>query len=219
MNYDLSHLTADTQDVWGPIQDDEALLLFALCRVMCIKRVVEFGSLAGYSARNFLAAVGPEGAVYSVDDCRDAGLGGPLPKIADNHHLVVKNVANLLPEDIHRKPVELIFFDCHTTEQIAAHETLRNAGLLSEAHILVFHDTGLHGVGTPFEVPEREVKSRHGETGWVHGNCERGLVNYFVKDGYHALHLEPSLHAVSTSGLRVRHGLSILSRFKTLPTR
>lgn len=219
MNYDLSHLNAPTQDVWGPIQDDEGLLLFALCRVMCIRRVVEFGSLAGYSARNFLAAVGPNGAVYSVDDCRDAGLGGELPQLGPNHHRVIKDVVHLMPEDVHNEPVELVFFDCHTTDQIVAYTTLLNNGLLSEAHLLCFHDTGLHGAGTPFEKPEREVVSRYGETGWVHGNCERGLVNMFVMNGYHAVHLEPSLKAVAESGLRVRHGLSILQKFKTLPTR
>jgi predicted O-methyltransferase YrrM len=219
MTYDLSHLTAPNQDVWGPIQDDEALLLYALCRVMCIKRVVEFGSLAGYSASNFLAAVGPSGAVYSVDDCRDAGLGGPLPKLAENHHLVIKAVADLTPEDVHEKRVDLVFFDCHTEDQLIAYNTLHEAGLLRVGHLLCFHDTGLHGPGTPFCKPEREVQNRHEETGWVHGNCERKMVNWFVQCGYHALHLEPSLKAIADAGLRVRHGLSILSKFKTLPTR
>lgn len=220
MNYDLSHLNAATQDVWGPIQDDEALLLFALCRVMCIRRVVEFGSLAGYSARNFLAAVGPNGAVYSVDDCRDAGLGGELPQLGPNHHRVIKGVADLTKEDLHCEPVELVFFDCHTSDQVIAYQMLWDNKLLSEAHLLCFHDTALHGPGTPFHKPEREVKSRYGEIGWVHGNLERTLVNYFVQDEcYHAVHLEPSLKAVAESGLRVRHGLSILQKFKTLPTR
>ena len=220
MNYDLSHLTADTQDVWGPIQDDEALLLFALCRVMCIRRVVEFGALRGYSARNFLAAVGPQGAVYSVDDNRDAGLcGGPMVKLADNHFPVVKNVEDLRPSDVDYFCIDLVFFDCHTPQQLTAFWMLEGSGALSEGHLLVLHDTGLHGKGTPFDKPEREVQSRYGETGFVHGNCERGLVNGFTALGYSALHLEPSLKAVADAGLRVRHGLSILSKFKTLPTR
>ncbi len=219
MNYDLSHLTATTQDVWGPIQDDEALLLYALCRVMCIRRVVEFGSLAGYSARNFLSAVGPKGAVYSVDDCRDAGLGGALPKIADNHYLVIKSVEQLLPDDVHGSPVDLVFFDCHTRLQLRAYLTLKDNGLLSEAHILAFHDTATHGRNSPFARPERQVENRFGDICWVHGNLERELVNYFVEQGYNALHLEPSQEAIHAANLRVRHGLSILQKFKPLPTR
>ena len=54
--YDLSHLTQETHHPGGAIQDDEALLLFAMIRVMHLRRVLEIGGLDGYSARNFLAA-------------------------------------------------------------------------------------------------------------------------------------------------------------------
>jgi predicted O-methyltransferase YrrM len=68
VTYALGHLTqADDQKVGGPIQDDEALLLFSMIRVMRLKRVIEFGGLGGYSARNFLEAVGRDGIVYTVD--------------------------------------------------------------------------------------------------------------------------------------------------------
>lgn len=44
MNYDLSHLTqSKEQDVWGSVQDDEALLLFATIKVMKINTVFEIG--------------------------------------------------------------------------------------------------------------------------------------------------------------------------------
>lgn len=46
--YSLSHLTqADDQRVGGPIQDDEALVLFALIRAMRLKRILEVGGLGG----------------------------------------------------------------------------------------------------------------------------------------------------------------------------
>lgn len=49
MNYDLSHLTQpDHQRVMTPIQDDEALFLYALCRVTQARLVVEFGGGEGY---------------------------------------------------------------------------------------------------------------------------------------------------------------------------
>ena len=38
------------QEVVGPMQDDEALLLFALARTMGVNRVLEVGGLGGFSA-------------------------------------------------------------------------------------------------------------------------------------------------------------------------
>ncbi len=68
LKYDLSHLTQrPNQAVSGPIQDDEALFLFALIRVMLVRRVLEIGGLSGYSATNFTKAVGPLGVVYTID--------------------------------------------------------------------------------------------------------------------------------------------------------
>jgi predicted O-methyltransferase YrrM len=57
--FDLSHLVQPrSQAVGGPIQDDEALLLYAIVRVMRLRTILEIGGLDGYSARNFLKAVG-----------------------------------------------------------------------------------------------------------------------------------------------------------------
>jgi predicted O-methyltransferase YrrM len=54
----LIHLTQDVnQQVGGPIQDDEALMLFAVVRGCRFKRILEIGGLFGYSAKNFCEAV------------------------------------------------------------------------------------------------------------------------------------------------------------------
>ncbi len=56
--YDLSHLIQnENQDVWGPIQDDEALFLYGLIRTARIKTILEIGGLNGYSSMNFLKAL------------------------------------------------------------------------------------------------------------------------------------------------------------------
>ena len=56
--YDFSHLIqSPDQMVNGPIQDDEALMLYAVVRTMRLRRVLELGGLSGYSARNFLSAL------------------------------------------------------------------------------------------------------------------------------------------------------------------
>jgi O-methyltransferase len=63
--YNLRHLTQNSdQAVSGPIQDDEALFLYSLIRVMQMKRILEIGGLGGYSATNFVAAAGPDGVVH-----------------------------------------------------------------------------------------------------------------------------------------------------------
>lgn len=49
------------------MQDDEALLLYAVVRGMRMSRVLEIGGLSGYSTKNFLQAMTPtNGTMY---DC------------------------------------------------------------------------------------------------------------------------------------------------------
>jgi predicted O-methyltransferase YrrM len=85
MNYNLSHLTQNTTKVYGPIQDDEALLLYALIRTMGLKYIVEVGGLDGYSAKNFLRAINNEGKVITIDPNFTNRL-----KITNPKHLSIK---------------------------------------------------------------------------------------------------------------------------------
>src|SRR5437868_1698235 len=55
--FDLSHLSTYDENVIGPIQRDEAVLLFGLIRVLRPLTVVEFGFQVGQSAFNFLRAL------------------------------------------------------------------------------------------------------------------------------------------------------------------
>ena len=59
---DFAHLGRQgwKQGVIGPMQDDEALLLFGLVRASHVCRILEIGGLDGFSARNFLAALRPK---------------------------------------------------------------------------------------------------------------------------------------------------------------
>src|ERR1700675_3250308 len=141
MIYNLSHLTQDDdQSIPGPIQDDEALLLFALIRVTRIKRILELGSAFGYSARNFRAAIGNVGTVYSVD----WGVEVRTQQQTANHVVILKNVADLTPEDLDNEPVDLVFFDCHAYEAcLCAFQNLRRASIIIDKTIFVFHDTNL----------------------------------------------------------------------------
>ena len=81
------------QNVVGPMQDDEALLLFALARTMGVTRVLEVGGLGGFSATNFVAAIacarggGRNAAVYTVDI-------NIVPRIGPYHRTIQSSVRN-----------------------------------------------------------------------------------------------------------------------------
>lgn len=215
MVYSLQHLTQnDDQSTPGPIQDDEALLLFALIRVTHIKRILELGSAYGYSARNFLAAVGQEGTVYSVDwgvevQCQPEDI---------NHVVIIKNVAELTPEDLGNAPIDLVFFDCHAYEaELCVFQTLRRASIITDKTILVLHDTNLwptkdapNTTGADWPEISYEV-----EGGWVFCPPERQLVNDLKEMGYDILNLGTE-RGVHGPHFPYRCGLSIARKFTPL---
>jgi predicted O-methyltransferase YrrM len=127
---------SDDQAVWGPIQDDEALFLFALIRTARMRRILEVGGLDGYSATNFLRATGDSGQVYTVDL-------NPVPKVAENHYPICKNAGDIQPQDVGSEPLDLVFFDCHVyPAQASLFNRLRSAGIITEETVLAWHDTG-----------------------------------------------------------------------------
>jgi predicted O-methyltransferase YrrM len=203
--YPLAHLTQDDrQEVSGPIQDDEALALFALIRCMRMRNVVELGGLAGYSARNFCAAVGPQGRVVTLDLV-------DVPKVADNHVVVVGDATAMDLTKLGEKRFDLVFLDCH---DYAAEWTfvtrLTQAGLIDDDSVIAAHDTNVHpyqSVPWAYQIPE----------GWVHCPVERKLVNDLQKAGYDAicLHSRAETHGPD---MPYRHGLTILKKFRRLGT-
>lgn len=207
VTYNLKHLTqVDEQNIPGSIQDDEALLLFALIRVTRIKRILELGSYPGYSAKNFLEA----GAdVYSVD----WGVDGVTPKLADNHKVVNKNSADITPDDLDNKPIDLVFFDCHAYEaELCAFQTLKKAGIITDKTIFAFHDTNLLANEMSLGYPNisYEVKD-----GWVFCPPERQLVNDFKSMGYDIINLGTG-REVHNMSFPYRCGLSIARKFTPL---
>jgi hypothetical protein len=208
--YNLNHLTQpDAQNNPGPIQDDEALLLFALIRVTRIKRILEFGSYPGYSAKNFCEAIGSDGMVYSAD----WGVDGVTPRVAENHKVIVKNAGDVTPEDLDNKPIDLVFFDCHAYEaELCVFQNLKRAGIITVKTIFVFHDTNLLPSEDALGYPNisYEVKG-----GWVFCPPERQLVNDFKEMGYDILNLETN-RDVHGENLPYRCGLSIARKFTPL---
>jgi predicted O-methyltransferase YrrM len=203
MTYDLSHLTQPPeQRVWGPVQDDEALLLFALCRVMRIRRVIEIGVQHGYSTRNFLAAVGPQGEVVGIDKDHH---GVCLPRFT----LIQADVGSVLPEQI-PWTADLVFFDSHAEDaQKKFYLSMSVAGKISDATVLAIHDTGLHpaGMGQGMAI----------SGGVMHQPAERSFCNWLLDHGWSAFHAHAPLHRLGVD-LPYRHGLTLMAKNQKLET-
>ena len=202
MEYQLSHLSqSPSQEVLGPIQDDEALLLFSIIRTMRLHNIVEIGGLSGYSAKNFSEAI-IDGKIYTVDI-------SPVIKVADNHVVIVKDCKLITKEDIPDK-IDMIFFDAHVyDEQISFYDTLNSNGIIDDSVVLAFHDTNLH--------PHKVCDSYYlpNERGWCHQPVERNLVEYFKNLGFDALCFHTNLTEIT---IPFRHGLTIMKKYKSLHT-
>jgi hypothetical protein len=198
MTYNLKHLVQPSgcDPVFGPIQDDEALLLFAVCRTIGAKRVAEIGFLCGYSAINFLSAVGTDGIVYSVDL-------SPFKTVAPNHIALIKACSDITPEDLDNKPIDLIFLDCHSYDQLDICISLHSSGIILDSTIIALHDTGLHS-------EEYVKKSTRCGGGFIHQQVERDISNRLHELGWSAIHFH-GLH-----GLKVRHGLTLMQKSPVL---
>lgn len=215
VRYNLQHLTQDdAQNKPGAIQDDEALLLFALIKVTRIKRIVEFGGVWGNSAKNFCEAVCAgsnyyDGMVYTVD----WGVEGETPIQGGNHVVITKNVADITPEDLDNEPIDLLFFDCHAYEaSLCAFQNLRRAGIITDKTIFAFHDTNLLPNEMALGYPNISYEV---EGGWRFCPPESQLVNDFKEMGYDIINLHTNAD-VHNPSFPYRCGLSIARKFKPL---
>jgi predicted O-methyltransferase YrrM len=206
VSYDLSHLTQSSdQRVGGPIQDDEALLLYGLIKVMRLRRILEVGGLSGYSATNFLKAVGDTGTVYTVDLT-------PVPRQAKNHRVITKDATLLTPEDVDSKELDLVFFDCHVFRaQMELYFHLRAKKIITQNTVLALHDTNVH------PTPSRRAFQIKGG-GYVHQPVERNMADDFRRLGYDAISFHTKLNRHDAS-LPYRHGLTILRKYQKLAVR
>ena len=215
MKYDFSHLTQPpNQNVGGPIQDDEALLLYSIVRCGRIRRILEVGGLSGYSANNFLKAISWEKdaktAVYTCDK-------KPVKSLAPNHFTFQKSIGDITIRDVHETPLDLIFFDAHVLDpQMAAFNLLREANLITNETIIALHDTGLHS--------DKRAKWSYlitdsdGTKGYVHQKVERQMVNILRRRyGYDSFSAHV-FHGRNDALLPERHGITLMQKYKFMVT-
>lgn len=207
MQYNLSHLNQTTCEVIGPIQDDEALFLYALIKVMGLKYVVEVGGLSGYSAQNFLCAIPSGGKVVTIEPQL-------LIPLADNHNVITKLAHMVTVEDIGLPHIDLIFFDAHEEDsQMTLFHSLCNAKIIDDKTIIVLHDTGTHPVDI-WNLQKLVSDNNHNNAnnGFVHQVPERNMSNSLMDLGYCPLHLAVNNNDLPIDNLTFRHGLTILNK-------
>lgn len=207
VQYSLSHLNQQShQDVWGPIQDDEALFLYSIIRGSRLSRILEIGGLSGYSSTNFIEAMKYDDVdkstcvLYTVDI-------NPIPQVAPNHNIIIKNALHLTPDDMDNKPLDLVFFDCHDIVQLDVYKNLKSNGLITDKTILALHDTNLHYA--PYNRFGHYVEK---DGGYVHQAVERVMVNMFKDIGYDIFKIETD-KTKSNHTLPFRHGITVCQKF------
>ena len=192
--YSFSHLTQDsTQKVWGPIQDDEALMLYSIIRGNRMSRILEVGGLSGYSARNFIEALEytPDGVVYTVDI-------NPVPVMGINHKTIIKDAGELTADDIENKPLDMIFFDCHSEIQWSVFTKFSEQRIITDETVIALHDTNLHW-------------HTGSDVGVVHQPVERNMMTWLKNLGYNVFSIRTTRDKHSDA-FPFRHGLTVCQR-------
>lgn len=215
VKYDLSHLTqVQSQNVFGPIQDDEALLLYSIIKTSLFKYIVEIGALEGYSAKNFCKAIPNDGKVLSIDI-------NPVNKIDDKHIVLTKDINNVNYDDIKNigiPYIDLLFFDAHCLEeQMNFFEKVKNTDLITDKTIIAFHDTNLH-YSLPCETCGQLHKdsTTEGYLPYKAHKVEREMVNRFKKIyGYDIICFTTGFED-HNHNIPFRHGITIAKKFNLL---
>ncbi|MDY6990327.1 MAG: class I SAM-dependent methyltransferase [Thermodesulfobacteriota bacterium] len=205
--YDLSHLEQPGKR--EAVQQEEALFLYSLVKVLRPRTIVEFGFAAGYSARNFLAAMPEDCHLYSYDPSPDAfKFAG---KIKDERFTFYqKRGEDFMPSDIEGRPIEIAFLDASHVFEHNKKVFEKIKGYLSDACIIIVHDTGLYNKDF-MEVEWRIPGSFYvTDKGYAHRPQERIFVNY-LKRRY------PQFGQIHLHSMNVgRMGLTVIQRYKKL---
>lgn len=105
------------------VSAQHAKMLSLLVRISGARRVLEVGTLAGYSTISLARAVGPDGSVVTLEyepahadvarkNLEDAG-------VADRVEIVVGAAVDLLPGLADREPFDLVFIDADKENNVA----------------------------------------------------------------------------------------------------
>lgn len=203
--YDFSHLIQQSEKVWGPIQDDEALLLFSVVKVIRPKILVECGMLTGYSTVNFLKALDSNAKLFTYDIIMH---NKNSPAFLDKRfNFILKSQALFSPADINNEKIDFVYldnghyFDVNVEFWKKVNEFIKPNGLMA------IHDTGLHNEEIhPDEKNMPCVCEFENLCGVEHVPAERQFVNWLI-DNY------PEWEVINFHSFNFyRHGLTFLQK-------
>ena len=216
--YDFSHLAYfDEEDAVGSVQRDEALLLFALIRVLRPEVVVELGFLGGQGAFNLLQALTPGATLYCFDisEASEAIAREAFGRF-DNLRFRRLSQDEIAPEHVDGRPVDLVFLDASHDLELNKRTLDRLVPLLSHDGVIAIHDTGAwarSAFGPLHQAIARETPHLWATPDlFEHQRGERAFVNWI-------LDARPELAQIHLHSRRtVRHGMTLLQRTAPLPT-
>ena len=216
--YRLEHLAFyREEDVMGPLQRDEALLLFSLTKVLRPMVILEFGFHCGHSAFNFLEAAAPACQFYSYDiDDRAERIARERFQRVGNFHFLRKSQADFCAADIGHQPVDLCFLDASHLLELNQATFRKLEGSLAEGAVIVVHDTGTW-VKEYFSPAHAQLAADMAGN-WLSPTefqpCkeEREFVNWVLANcpGFSEIHL----HSKRT----LRNGMTLIQKGGPLPT-
>ena len=210
---DLAHIGMYEEITAGPVQRDEALLLFALVRVTRPQTVVEMGFSLGQSAFNFLRAMDPDARLYSFD-VEPICAGIAARRFADEPRFAfrARPQDEITRADLDGRVADLVLIDGAHELAVNQRTFERLLDVMSPTAVVAVHDTGtVAGRFIEDWRVERSMPERWIGDEYEHQPAERAFVNWIRAE--HPEFAQLHLHTHRTP----RHGLTLLQRSAPLP--
>lgn len=211
----LEHLDKYETYWHGPIQQDEALFLYSLVKMIHPSLILEFGVQYGYSTWNFALAKDEDCKLFSYDI--DLNCLNNVRKLfigIKNFSFIHKNCLDFTFSDIDNQLIDLCFIDCAHILSINQQLIDKILPFMSKNAIIAIHDTGTHTRKAINKKPEG-YENKLFDNPFVKEVClveERQTVNWFAEK-----YPEYSLINLHSENF-FRHGITIFQKKSILAT-
>lgn len=201
--FDLSHLNQNSSYIFGPQQDEEALLVYSIIKVTKPKVVVEAGMLNGYSSVNILAAIEADSRLFTYDITKH----NPSSKAFRDRRFkfIHKSQADFDHNDIDNLEINMAVLDDGHIFEVEQEFWRKLVMFLSQDALVLIHDTGLH-INYFDKVSQYCTCDFENKCGYVHQEGERRFVNWII-DNYAEWEIV-NFHSYNT----FRHGFTVLQK-------
>jgi predicted O-methyltransferase YrrM len=196
--YDLKHLNQDPNTaVFGPLQDDESLLLFGILKTTRPSIVLEFGSNNGHSSFNLLKALDNDAKLYSYDIqmFNSKSQNDPRFKFYQKSH------SDFIVSDlIDNRKIDFVLIDYSNFEtmKIGFNKIINH---MSPNGIIAVHNTGLH-----FNEADKCSCDFDNFCGGLHQIETRLFVNWILEN-------QTEWQTINLHSFKIwRHGLTLFQR-------